>query len=879
MKLLRLFIGSVLLLTASNLYSQFDTTFWFATPYVNPGHDANNQFRFVFSTGDEDAIVTISQPAKPSFTPITRTILKNRSEIVILNKSDANADESNNVYNRGFKIKSTAPVYCYYDVNSTGSAVNTEMFPLKGKNALGTDFLIPMQNYLPNLREGSQDSYSSFLILATEDSTEITINPTKDLVGHAAGQPFTVKLLKAGQYYVARSNGMPAAAHPVGSIVTSNKKVAITVSDDSMSLGGCQDIGGDQIVPASVLGTEYIAVQGSLWTNAKSDRVFILSTENNNRVRIAGVQYTLQKGELRSYEFTNDPDVSTSAVYIRSDYPIYVTQVSGFGCEVGYSILPAVDCRGSNTINLTRAFSNFDFFLTLLVKKEYVNGFTYNGGPNVIRATDFKDVPNTNGEWKYTKISLTTAQLPGGGTGTISNSLGLFHLGVIHGGRSGTCRFGYFSDFASYQFNVVNISGDTLCEGQTYHIVPDEIPGSNYYWDGPNGFFSGDRVLLLPNLKASQAGAYTLTGDVTGCVVESHTFNLVVKPVPHANFIPRITCFPQPVEFTSNPTNVDGTETYTWDFGDGSPLSNDKNPVHTFPASNTYRVQLVVTQGCTDTIRKDITIMPIEETYDTVKRCISEFPFTYGKETIQGAGSYKIDFRTVGGCDSVVYLEVISYPVFEESFTDTICMGTSYNKHGFILAEQQKEGRFEFDTTRTTISGCDSLLHLLLTVVDPKVTIEMLVEPFCQEHYTTLNAASKLALIFWNTGDTMPVITVKEPGSYAATAVGYNCSTMDSLVIDACCPPKDYMFPNVITPSTPDGLNDTFTVPENFMPIQSEIYVYNRWGKLVYKFKSEEYPAVFSWDGKVNGKVVQGVYYYTLVMNGYCKYHGSIQVL
>ncbi|MCA9952440.1 MAG: PKD domain-containing protein, partial [Anaerolineales bacterium] len=61
-------------------------------------------------------------------------------------------------------------------------------------------------------------------------------------------------------------------------------------------------------------------------------------------------------------------------------------------------------------------------------------------------------------------------------------------------------------------------------------------------------------------------------------------------------------------EFSSNsPVTIGGTSifsnesggtdplTYTWDFGDGTPLSNATNPQHTYAAVGTYTVSLAVT--------------------------------------------------------------------------------------------------------------------------------------------------------------------------------------------------------------------------------------------------------------------------------------------
>lgn len=44
------------------------------------------------------------------------------------------------------------------------------------------------------------------------------------------------------------------------------------------------------------------------------------------------------------------------------------------------------------------------------------------------------------------------------------------------------------------------------------------------------------------------------------------------------------------------PTNA-GTATYAWDFGDGSPVSNEKAPKHTYSATGTFTVKLTITSN------------------------------------------------------------------------------------------------------------------------------------------------------------------------------------------------------------------------------------------------------------------------------------------
>ena len=67
---------------------------------------------------------------------------------------------------------------------------------------------------------------------------------------------------------------------------------------------------------------------------------------------------------------------------------------------------------------------------------------------------------------------------------------------------------------------------------------------------------------------------------------------------------PSIGPAPLDVSFTSSATEPDGEAiTYSWDFGDGSPTSNEQNPSHTYEESGFYTATLTVSDpgGRTDT--------------------------------------------------------------------------------------------------------------------------------------------------------------------------------------------------------------------------------------------------------------------------------------
>jgi gliding motility-associated-like protein len=88
--------------------------------------------------------------------------------------------------------------------------------------------------------------------------------------------------------------------------------------------------------------------------------------------------------------------------------------------------------------------------------------------------------------------------------------------------------------------------------------------------------------------------------------------------------------------------------------------------------------------------------------------------------------------------------------------------------------------------------------------------------------------------------------------------------------------------PNAITPGRSEGLNDVFSLTESQKAwiTDFELYIYNRWGELVYTSQDKN----FKWDGSVNGKIyMNNVYNYIIRLTDRNMrrrfYNGSITVV
>lgn len=519
---MKYFLFLLLLLSQIKVSAQLDTLFWFVAPEVAQNH-GDRPIVFRFASLNQAATVTVSQPANPTFPVQVINLLANDAQTLNLTTwiDQIENKPANTVLPYGFKIAATAPIMAYYEVTPTCNC-NPDIFALKGKNSLGTSFIVPAQNFLNN----ASYARSGFNIVATQNNTVVTINPKQAIVGHAANIPFTITLQK-GETFSAEAVSILANQHLSGSTITSNLPIAVTIHDDSMSgapYGGCADLMGDQLIPNHVIGSEYIILKGYL---NGPDKIYVVAVQNNTQISIDGALVaTINATETYVHTLSNP------TVLIQTSAPTHVLHTTGFGCEVGGAILPSIVCTGSNTVAFVRSTNEF-FALNILVPTGGENDFTFNGNTGVINPALFNFVPGTNNAWKYAQIdasSFVGVQL----ASRLDNPNFKFHLGVVHGGASSGCRYGYFSDFAAAQYQIT-VNDQSFCEGEPVLLSTNTLTGATYNWTGPNNLSASGPQIQISQAQLSDAGTYTISGYLPGtCAIVPDTIDIIVNANPAA---------------------------------------------------------------------------------------------------------------------------------------------------------------------------------------------------------------------------------------------------------------------------------------------------------------------------------------------------------
>ena len=872
------------------LRAQIDNIFWFAAPEISPNH-AHNPITFCFTSFSSPATVTISQPANPSFTPVTVDLnaYSYYALDVTSQESTVSTAPVNTVCNYGFKIVSTANITTYYQLGAN----NSEIYTLKGRNALGTDFTVPMQNLLVD--GPPSDPRNSIEIVATENNTTVTIIPSQPLTGGIpAGTPITITL-NAGQSYCIKSADQSAAGHLTNTRITSDKPIAVNSTDDSVASNqfsgySGQDLVGEQLVPDEYAGEFFIA----MYNNRQFENLNIIPTQNNTHVYINGSttpSATLNQGQSYTYMPSNSPTIATM---VTSDKPIHVFQLTGSDGEAGGTQLPALGCTGSMEVVYARPSYSTHLRLSIVVPTQYVNGFTMTVGNNnvPVPASYFTVLPY-NPAWSYCYRDFASS-VPTQQVMILQNSLGPFHLGILDYYSGMSSSLGYFSNYSSVgRIDVYMENLYCLHDSVPFIYLTENI--DTVHLVTPSGDTLTQAPYVITDLTLADTGwYYLLAHSEIGCeetwVKDSINIQLVNSYKP--NLGPDIYLCTGEVAVLHANYAADGVE-YNWSTGD----TGDSIEVIT---SGEYVLNVSL-----DDPNASFTC----ESSDTV--LVSFYPLPHAD----------LEADITAGCTPLsIHFTDISTPSTDGLTTEWFFFDENENIVDYSNEDNPSldivdAGTYSVKLVITTPEGCkDSITKWNYITTSAQPTIDFIATPeismmsdnggnvdftaFLSENVTG-NLTNNLV---WDFGDGEttegPETTVSHAytswGDYTVTlalVTGGGCgdSVCHGVVIE-----DDLLFPNVITPNG-DGVNDVWAIgnlntainpedPDEYR--HNELRVSDRYGKVVFHAKNYD---TWSKDGEIHQGLnpfdgeglSDGVYYFVFTYKGKAKsfqWNGSITI-
>ena len=407
------------------------------------------------------------------------------------------------------------------------------------------------------------------------------------------------------------------------------------------------------------------------------------------------------------------------------------------------------------------------------------------------------------------------------------------------------CHYDTTVHITAYEWPEVTLGDDKqICSGESVTLAPSDIHnGANYLWN---------TGASTPAITVSSFGTYSLSASImylNSVLCQSSDTVTVMESSPNDTLLSDVVC--------------EGEDYSGYGFEIGAAMYGSNT---TYTTSQTLTSQ----SGCDSVVTLTLTILPRKETFVEVNACNE---YTWEGETYTESGEYAHTYTSADGCDSISILRLsIGYPAVGEVWA-TSC--GPYPWQGEIISESG-------DYTKTIPSShdCDSTVTLHLTVIDTTITAHNSNPNFCTTGETTLSVDGHFDTYVWSTGEVAPSISVTESGYYSVTASNNTCERTVGFHVPQCTP--ILLLPSAITPSNHDGLNDSFHLSEydRTQIVEFRIYIYNRWGELVY-VSDDKY---FEWDGTFKGKWhLNTVYSYVL----HCTDHngkpyrvtGSITVL
>ncbi|MCB0484079.1 MAG: gliding motility-associated C-terminal domain-containing protein [Flavobacteriales bacterium] len=149
------------------------------------------------------------------------------------------------------------------------------------------------------------------------------------------------------------------------------------------------------------------------------------------------------------------------------------------------------------------------------------------------------------------------------------------------------------------------------------------------------------------------------------------------------------------------------------------------------------------------------------------------------------------------------------------------------------------------------------------------------------QHYTEFSVSGGVSTLFNSQVYYQPETDYRRLDSIRYRICNIECPDLcdsDIVVINVLGDPYDFI-PNGFSPND-DGLNDTWVVPGIEAYPQSELYIYNQWGDLIF----EAVPYLNNWAGQTNKgvgggkKVGDGTYFYVLITGEGEPLKGSIEL-
>lgn len=424
------------------------------------------------------------------------------------------ATGSENKQNKAIRIITSEPA----SVKARNASDATSIMPTE---ALGLEYYAMC--YAPA-------SYTEFLVVATEDSTQVTILPSATtFTGRPANVPISITLNRGEEYQV---QSQPDHDNDLtGSFIKSTKRIAVFAGAHKASIpkaGFSSNHLYEEMPPVKRWGKKFIV------TPLETRSLYycrILASQNNTDVRVGNLSLPpLQKGQFHEI-------VETGPQVIESDNPVLVAQFSPSreadnapdGAPFEIIISPVTETaqqwlyspiEQKNPRN--KAFINIVVEDSLIGKVKFFDSYNYSFTPPV---SDYHPIGNSG--YSFMQINITEKD---------RNVLWQWMIQSLVPGK-GFMAYAYgFDEGYAYGFSMtldlsnantelkmdLGEKNKVLCEKGDPLILDAGTHFDHYSWK------TGETTSVL---KVSQEGTYVVTGSTNaGCIKTDSVKVVLSKP-------------------------------------------------------------------------------------------------------------------------------------------------------------------------------------------------------------------------------------------------------------------------------------------------------------------------------------------------------------
>ena len=225
----------------------------------------------------------------------------------------------------------------------------------------------------------------------------------------------------------------------------------------------------------------------------------------------------------------------------------------------------------------------------------------------------------------------------------------------------------------------------TVHELDTTHISASICRGEQYTDNGFN--------IPTSDLEPGEHDFYRYENVSYGCEY-TLILHLTVNPLPVVNLLDTV-CAGTPFSAYGFDTTITVAGNYTM--------------THVNPSIH----------GCDSTTTLQLTVHPTYHTNLNASICFDS-SYNFNGEILTASGVYYDTLQTVDGCDSTFTLNLTVFPEKRDTLSDAVCLGDSYQLHGFDIQQATVTGYHSI--VNPDVHGCDSTTVLYLVVNQPAAT-------------------------------------------------------------------------------------------------------------------------------------------------------------